>query len=797
MVSDMSKEPETLISQEVVNERVEKRKHKQVWLIPMVASVVMIMTLIQLAFAVNRVQNDPNRAWEQEHDGSLNSDSLSALSRELQELTLALNYEMLLEMNETLNPFVDIARIPQHLQGYWLELYDSNDGWRQEYIGDVDEAAIQVYAHRQITERVSFARGRLSTLSSAYQVSYVAVHHFGGEITSGHQGLHALIDGRIDDRLIDELSDQFAHVIVIRYNAHGRWEVPFLLASETEAAIRGYIDRNGGAINGVGLRGSIPGSTSLTYQLDIVNNSFLEWQNPRRMTFVYGIPHDTLDHFVSNPDPWVAGDLGNANRNVGLWDVWSYVSSARTVAYWTMLVLAFLIPLSKVKGFDKGYESIRKSPVELVVIGTFIAWTFVHSNLFTVTTRIVYFQGILNWHSLLSYQNMYLVYFFGVLLIALCLLGYLVYYVKDLYASRWKTLRNDSLIYHLYTEFLTVDLKRSQNLRIFILVFGQILVGIGLAVLSTGLYPNDPFAFFVTVLIPGYLLVVFLYVRYKVAKIRKDYMRLFEITKSLANGNLEVNAPDNLGYFDSLKDELVTIKSGLGHAVERALTSERMKGDLITNVSHDLKTPLTSIITYVDLLKVEGLSDEKRAQYLETLELKTDRLKTLIEDLFEVSKASSGNLKIDKHEVDLVTLMKQTVLSLEDRLDGAGLTLREDYPEESVKMELDGGRMHRVFENLIINMVKYSMPHTRAYIDIISTDDKVMIILRNISNHEIHADMNDLSERFVRGEESRTTDGSGLGLAIAKSFVELQGGSFEIVVDGDLFKAIITFTKFE
>jgi len=165
----------------------------------------------------------------------------------------------------------------------------------------------------------------------------------------------------------------------------------------------------------------------------------------------------------------------------------------------------------------------------------------------------------------------------------------------------------------------------------------------------------------------------------------------------------------------------------------------------------------------------------------------------LIEDLFEVSKASSGNLQLDIREIDVVTLMKQTILGLEDRILEAGLTLREGYPEESIKMQLDGGRMHRVFENLIINMVKYAMPGTRAYIDILKIDNRVIIILRNISAHEISIDMNDLSERFVRGEDSRTTEGSGLGLAIAKSFIELQGGIFEITVDGDLFKVIMTF----
>lgn len=216
---------------------------------------------------------------------------------------------------------------------------------------------------------------------------------------------------------------------------------------------------------------------------------------------------------------------------------------------------------------------------------------------------------------------------------------------------------------------------------------------------------------------------------------------------------------------------------------------------MITNVSHDLKTPLTSIITYVDLLQVDDLDEKKQKQYLNTLVVKTDRLKTLVEDLFEVSKAATGSMTMDLMEVDVVTLMKQTLLGLEDLLVELGLILKEGYPEEPVKLMLDGGRMHRVFENLIINRVKYAMPGTRAYIDIIDGKSQVDIILRNISAHELERDMKDLAERFVRGDEARNTEGSGLGLAIAKSFVELQNGTFEIAVDGDLFKVIMSFGK--
>ena len=220
-----------------------------------------------------------------------------------------------------------------------------------------------------------------------------------------------------------------------------------------------------------------------------------------------------------------------------------------------------------------------------------------------------------------------------------------------------------------------------------------------------------------------------------------------------------------------------------------------MKTDLISNVSHDLKTPLTAIITYADLLKDENLSDEKRKQYIETLDRKAQRLQVLIENLFEVSKATSGNITLNIENIDVVTLMKQTLFELEDKLEEASLLVRKNMPKEKVILPLDSQRTFRVFENLIINITKYAMPNTRVFIDIIENEDDVAIIMKNMAAEEITFNVDTIAERFVRGDESRNTEGSGLGLAIAKSFVELQGGTFNISVDGDLFKVKIVFVK--
>ncbi|MEG2017669.1 MAG: sensor histidine kinase [Clostridium sp.] len=292
-----------------------------------------------------------------------------------------------------------------------------------------------------------------------------------------------------------------------------------------------------------------------------------------------------------------------------------------------------------------------------------------------------------------------------------------------------------------------------------------------------------------------YSVAVFLLINKYTDEISNKYKMLSDATKMIAEGNLDVKIEEDLGIFEPLKDDLERIQSGFKKAVDEEVKSQKMKTELISNVSHDLKTPLTAIITYVDLLKDVNLEEEKRAQYLDTLDRKAQRLQFLIEDLFEVSKATSGNITLNIEAVDVVALMKQTLLELEDKLQSSSLILRKNFPEEKVILQLDSLRTFRVFENLISNITKYAMANTRVYIDIIDKEEFVEITLKNMAAEEINFNVENIVERFVRGDESRNTEGSGLGLAIAKSFVELQGGSLNIEVDGDLFKVIINFKK--
>ncbi len=281
-----------------------------------------------------------------------------------------------------------------------------------------------------------------------------------------------------------------------------------------------------------------------------------------------------------------------------------------------------------------------------------------------------------------------------------------------------------------------------------------------------------------------------------VQKIKEQYRRLFDATRSIADGNLQTEMNEDWGIFESYKTELARIQDGFKAAVDEEVKSQRMKTELITNVSHDLKTPLTAITTYIELLEQEDITQEQREEYLEVLKRKAHRLKFLIEDLFEISKASTGNITLNPVDVDICSLMRQVYLEYEDQAEAAELIFRFCLPEEKVVLKLDSQKTYRVFENLYINIVKYAMPGTRVYVNAERTDKGVEIELKNMSATELNIAPAELTERFVRGDSSRNTEGSGLGLAIASSFVELQGGSLEVEIDGDLFKVKIFFKYF-
>ena len=292
-----------------------------------------------------------------------------------------------------------------------------------------------------------------------------------------------------------------------------------------------------------------------------------------------------------------------------------------------------------------------------------------------------------------------------------------------------------------------------------------------------------------------YSVVLFFLLRRIYDGMQEKYEILLQATGKMADGNLEVEINEDLGVFEPLKGEITKIRNGFKKAVEEEVKSQSMKTELITNVSHDLKTPLTAIITYVNLLKKEGITEEERRNYIRILDQKSMRLKSLIEDLFEISKANSNKVTLHLVEVDIVSLMKQVRLELEDKIGRSQVEFRWNMPDDKAVLILDSEKTYRVFENLLVNIVKYALSGTRAYVEITDDGETVMVSMKNISATEISLEGRDITDRFVRGDESRNTEGSGLGLAIARSFVELQKGTMEVGIEADLFKVKIEWDR--
>ena len=249
--------------------------------------------------------------------------------------------------------------------------------------------------------------------------------------------------------------------------------------------------------------------------------------------------------------------------------------------------------------------------------------------------------------------------------------------------------------------------------------------------------------------------------------------------------------PDLREHAEQLND----LGGAIRTAVDRQLKSERFKAELITNVSHDLKTPLTSIINYVDLLKKEEIQNPRAAEYIEVLDRKSQRLKKLTEDLVEASKASTGNLAVNRERLGMVQLVQQAIGEFEEKFAQRGLQLISSFPAEEAYIQADGRHLWRIIDNLLSNCNKYAMEGTRVYLDVMKWDGTVTLSVKNISQQQLNIPAEQLMERFVRGEESRSTEGSGLGLSIARSLTELQGGVFRLDIDGDLFKAALSFPE--
>ena len=333
--------------------------------------------------------------------------------------------------------------------------------------------------------------------------------------------------------------------------------------------------------------------------------------------------------------------------------------------------------------------------------------------------------------------------------------------------------------------YLSDVMNRGSIIRTFVIMTAlYILSGLVLLFLSAllGIWPIG--------IVAGIILTIIY-----IVMLIKDLVYLDKImvgAKAAAEGKLNYKIDEKgRGHLRELAHDINNIKEGLRKSVENEMKSENMKTELITNVSHDLKTPLTSIINYIDLLKRENIEPENARDYVSILDKKSQRLKILIEDLFEASKAASGAMELNITRIDIGQLLKQALGENDERFKDSKLEVKLNIPNDKVFINGDGKRLYRVFENLLSNIVKYSLSNTRVYIHMFKENEEVIIVMKNISAYELSFDTNEITNRFKRGDASRSTEGSGLGLAIAKSIIELHNGSFKIEADGDLFKSII------
>ncbi len=317
-----------------------------------------------------------------------------------------------------------------------------------------------------------------------------------------------------------------------------------------------------------------------------------------------------------------------------------------------------------------------------------------------------------------------------------------------------------------------------------------ILVSIGIVILS----------YLISILFSGLARIILLIILYgkvihEIIKFTRDCSKIEKKLEEMKNGDNSVplNIDDFTLKFKDTAQNINNISEGIEIAVQERMKSERLKAELITNVSHDIKTPLTSIINYVDLLKKEKIENEKAKEYIFILENKSQRLKKLTEDLVEASKIQTGNVSLKKEKINVELLVKQAAGEFEDKFSKKGLDTIIESDKNEVFILADNRYMYRIIENLFSNISKYAMENSRVYIDIKTRKDKVNICIKNISKEKLNISSDELMQRFVRGDSSRTTEGSGLGLSIAQNLTTIQGGTFNLVLDGDLFKVEIIF----
>ncbi|MBD5587049.1 sensor histidine kinase [Clostridium botulinum] len=481
----------------------------------------------------------------------------------------------------------------------------------------------------------------------------------------------------------------------------------------------------------------------------------------------------------------------NLNSNGYILKNYNYYNSIRdrlikeiTIGISSLIIGIFILILFKKRNclnsliLDKINKTYNNIPLDLKLF-IFILYTAIMGS-YLINLSFFYKPLGINHFVIITLVSLYIL--------------YLIFNVK--YAIELKKDKNKfliqckgSFINKLLNAFINSNLNKNIKLKIILIMILSALLGVFILLVLVLFLHDTVIASILTIIY------IILLIRYLFKK--ANYLNeILKATKDIIHGNLDYVLKENdRGILGKIAHNINNMKEGYKKSLEEQIKSERLKTELITNVSHDLKTPLTSIINYIDLLKKEDLSKDEINGYISVLDRKSKRLKSLIEDLFEASKMSSGAVELNIEKINVTALLKQSIAEFEEKITKSSLELKFKYDNNKTYANLDGKKTWRVFENLINNIIKYSQPNTRVYIDLIETNTKIIITMKNISRYEMDFSADEIFERFKRGDKARNTDGSGLGLAIAKSISELQGGSLNIIIDGDLFKVIVEFNK--
>ena len=444
------------------------------------------------------------------------------------------------------------------------------------------------------------------------------------------------------------------------------------------------------------------------------------------------------------------------------------------------LLLGLFMNMEKVDG-SESLRKVFKLPIELVIT-LFVIFAFSAAGISSMNQ---------------IYSNLYIFYFLyliGLVIVSLTV-NYLVILLKSIFNKNTENyLLKNSLIYRIFTgaisEFSNID-EENKNIKNAKIKFTLVYFGICFVLFIVFLFFASLYSSaFEGIVIPMILFGIFIY--YILMKNINEVARISRESSEIVKGNYKKNIEKKGGLYDGIVDNFNNIGENLDLAIEDAVKSERLKTELITNVSHDLKTPLTSIINYSDLLSKDDNTKDEVKEYSKIINEKSNKLKVLIEDLFEVSKATSNNIELDRQELDFNSLVQQSIGEWEDKISEKNIEIISNLPEDKLMLNIDGQKFSRVLDNLFSNISKYALENSRVYVDLLE-EDGVKLTIKNISKYPLNISAEELMERFTRGEKSRTTSGSGLGLSIASSFVRAHGASFDIEIDGDLFKVRIEF----